>query len=135
MIDMKETCCPCLVKIHVNKLPVASWPCSLLIPCHINILAEDQCQVCFHLTNPALLSLFRLWSAACRCFDVCLDVFHHLYRVLFFPSSFCILKYAMQLVHWQDLFTSKSLLWSVYLAASDVLKTWQKGNKQVKYVK
>lgn len=62
MIHMKETCCPCLVKIHVNKLPVASWPCSLLIPYHINILAEDQCQACFHLTNPALLALFSLWS-------------------------------------------------------------------------
>lgn len=99
MIHMKETYCPCLVKIHVNKHPVASWPCSLLIPCHINILAEDQCQVCFHLRNPALLTLFSLWSAACRCFDVCLDVFHHLCRVFFFPSSFYILKCAMQLVH------------------------------------
>lgn len=52
----------------------------------------------------------------------------------FSPSSFSILKYTMQLVHWQDLFTSKKLLWSVYFAASDVLKTWQKGNKQVKYI-
>lgn len=131
MIHMKDTCCPCLVKIHVNKFPVASWPCSGLIPCHINILAEDQCQVCFHLTNPALLALFSLWSAACSswCFWSSLQGLF-----FFFPSSFCILKYVMQLVHWQDLIMSKSLLWSVDFAASDVLETWQKGNRQVIYV-
>lgn len=132
MIHMKETCCPCLVKIHVNKLPVASWPCSLLIPCHVNILAEDQCQVCFHLTNSALLALFSLWCAACSswCFWSCLHC------LFFFPpaSKGSILKYAMQLVHWQDVFMSKSLLWSVDFAASDVLKTSQKGNRQVKCV-
>lgn len=101
MIHMKETCCPCLVKIHVNKLQVASWPCSLLILCHVKVLVEDQCQVLFHLANLALLALFGLWSAAYTSW-----YFWSSLQVLFF-YSFCILKYVLQPMHGQDHFTSK----------------------------
>lgn len=107
VIHVKETCCPCMVKIHVNNIQVTSWPCSLLILCHIKILAGDQCQVHFHLANQ--LYLFYLVSDLLSTLP---DICNHLYRTFFFfffffLCDFYIFRNVPPLVHVKDLVTSK----------------------------
>lgn len=48
---------------------------------------------------------------------------------LFFPLQLLYPKVCYATCAWQDFFTNRSLLWSVDFA-SDVLQTWQKGNRQ-----
>lgn len=117
VIHVKETCCPCLVKIHVNNIQVTSWPCSLLILCHIKISAGDQCQVHFHLANQLYL-LYLVSDLLSTLPDIC----NHLCGTFFFflLCNFYIFRNILPLVHWKTLSQAKvhhqkliSLLWCI----------------------
>lgn len=125
VIHVKETCCPCLVKIHVNNIQVTSWPCSLLILCHIKISAGDQCQVHFHLANQLYL-LYLVSDLLSTLPDIC----NHLCGTFFFFFSATSISLGT-FYHWcierpchKQRCTIKS-----WFHCFDAFKTWHKWNR------